>query len=86
MGKVHAYVANKLCCEMIRVLKDIGVDVLTLGPSDESELPFDYEGVDFLAMAILTGFESWFRKIDQRDWTTQPWYQRLFEFLQLLRG
>ena len=29
-GGVHADVANKLCWEMTRVLKDIGVDILTI--------------------------------------------------------
>lgn len=29
--RAHADVANKLCCELVRVLKDIGVDILSLG-------------------------------------------------------
>jgi hypothetical protein len=60
-GSVHIYsdVAKKLCCLMSRVLKDIGVDILALGPAMESEPPFDYEGVDCLATTVLAGLFSW---------------------------
>lgn len=70
---------------MVRVLKDIGVDVLTLGPIADLKSSVDCEGVDLLAIALLTGIEGWFNKLDQKDWTTQPWYQGFTEFLQLLR-
>ncbi|KAJ7232380.1 hypothetical protein C8J57DRAFT_1533103 [Mycena rebaudengoi] len=80
-GSVHAHVANKLGRGMVRLLKDIGVDVLTLGVTEES----DYEGLDFLAITILTGVSSWLRKLEQENWTLQPWYESFTGFLQLLR-
>ncbi|KAF7365847.1 High osmolarity signaling protein SHO1 [Mycena venus] len=86
MGKVHSYVANKLCCKMVQVLKDIGADILTLGPLDEPEPPFDYDGVDFLAAALLTGLSGWFQKLDQKYWTVQPWHEGFRDLLRLLRG
>jgi hypothetical protein len=69
---------------MNRVLKDIGVDILALGPAEESEQPFDYQGVDFLVTTILTGLLSWC-KLDLEDWPMQPWFDSFREFLQLLR-
>ncbi|KAF8159081.1 hypothetical protein K438DRAFT_326065 [Mycena galopus ATCC 62051] len=41
LGTIHSHIANKLCCRLVRVLKDIGVDIPALGPVDESENPFD---------------------------------------------
>ncbi|KAF7356156.1 Protein kinase domain-containing protein [Mycena venus] len=84
-GFVHAHVANKLCCEMVRVLKDMGVDVLTLGLTDESEAQFDYEGVDFLATSIVNGVSEWLNKLGPEEWTVQAWYESFTKFLQLLR-
>ncbi|KAF7328488.1 hypothetical protein MVEN_02535700 [Mycena venus] len=84
-GKIHSYVANRLCCEMVRLLKDIEVDVQTLGPIDESEPPFDYEGVDLLSTLILNGLLNWFSKLDKDDWGLQVWYESFKEFIQLLR-
>ncbi|KAF7335480.1 hypothetical protein MVEN_02201500 [Mycena venus] len=85
MGSIHAHVAKKLCCEMVRVLTDMGVDIPTLGPLDESESAVDYDGVDFLAARILNGFSSWFSKMDQEDWIMQPWYESFTGFVDLLR-
>ncbi|KAJ7825519.1 hypothetical protein B0H13DRAFT_1918609 [Mycena leptocephala] len=87
MGNVHSDVANKLCSEMVRILKDIGADILTLGPIDidESDPPFDYDGVDLLATAVLTGLLSWFRKLDKEHYA-QPWYDGFRKFLHILRG
>jgi hypothetical protein len=48
MGVVHSHVANRLYGEVVRVFKDIGVDILVSDPNDESESPFDYDGVDFI--------------------------------------
>jgi hypothetical protein len=70
---------------MSRVLKDIGVDILTLGPTEESEPTFDYDGVDFLATTVLTGLLSWLSKLDREDWPWQPWFDGFCEFVQLLR-
>jgi hypothetical protein len=70
---------------MIQVLKDIGVDILVLGPANESELPFDYDGVDFLSTTILTGLSNWLRKLDHASWPIQHWFGSFREFLQLLR-
>ncbi|KAJ7889233.1 hypothetical protein B0H13DRAFT_2532395 [Mycena leptocephala] len=60
---------------MVRILKDIGADILTLGPIDidESDPPFDYDGVDLLATAVLTGLLSWFSKLDEEYYALQPW-------------
>jgi hypothetical protein len=71
---------------MVRVLKDIGADILTLGPLDEPEPPFDYDGVDLLGAALLAGISSWFHQLDQEYWTTQPWRESFHDLLQLLRG
>jgi hypothetical protein len=70
---------------MSQVLKDIGVDILALGPAEESEPPFDYEGVDLLATTMLTGLLSWLGKLDCNDWPFQPWFEHCHEFVQLLR-
>jgi hypothetical protein len=52
---------------MVRVLKDIGVDIPSLGPIEASEAPLDYDGVDFFITTLLNGFSNWFGKIDQGD-------------------
>jgi hypothetical protein len=69
---------------MAWVLKDIGIDFLALCPTDGSE-SFDYDGVDFLAITLLTGFILWFDKSNRDEWSAQLWYQSFTEFLQLLR-
>ncbi|KAF7355863.1 hypothetical protein MVEN_00914900 [Mycena venus] len=84
-GRIHADVANKLCCELARILKDIGIDILALGYLDEEESPYDYEGVDLLATALLTGILDWFGKLDLEHWRTQPWHEAFYDLLQLLR-
>jgi len=85
MSNVHAHVANKLGLAMVRLLKDIGVDILTLGPIHESAPPFDYDGVDSLATTLLMGFSGWFRKLDQEEWSAQPWYDTFCQFARLLQ-
>jgi hypothetical protein len=70
---------------MTRVLKDIGVDIPVLGPANESEPPFDYDGVDFLAMTILIGLSNWLQKLDHVNWPIQHWFDSFREFLQLVR-
>ncbi|KAJ6447472.1 hypothetical protein C8R45DRAFT_1224883 [Mycena sanguinolenta] len=85
MAETRCYVVNKLCSKLVEVFKDIGVDILALGPIEESEAPFDYEGVDLLATNLLTGVLGWFNKLDQNDWAKQPWYGSFKEVLQLLR-
>ncbi|KAF8182815.1 hypothetical protein K438DRAFT_1153352 [Mycena galopus ATCC 62051] len=86
MESLHAHVANKICCRLVRVLKDIGVDILLLGPIDESKVPLDYDGLDILAIKVLSGISSWFAKIEQEDWSVQPWYESLTKVLQLLQA
>ncbi|KAJ7140146.1 Gti1/Pac2 family-domain-containing protein [Mycena filopes] len=87
MGTVQSLVAKKLCCEMVRALKDIGVDVLQLGSvQDDDDPPFDYDGLDFLAATMLVAFSRWFQKLDEQDRAHQPWYDPLREILQLLRA
>jgi hypothetical protein len=71
---------------MVRVLKDISIDI---HPSEEfprSEAPFDYDGVDVLADAILVGISSWLRQINPTEWPLQPWYFHLRQVVHLLRG
>ncbi|KAJ7889231.1 hypothetical protein B0H13DRAFT_2341574 [Mycena leptocephala] len=60
---------------MVHILKDIGADILTLGPIDidESDPPFDYDGVNLLATAVLTGLLNWFGKLDEEHYALQPW-------------
>jgi hypothetical protein len=70
---------------MSQVLKDIGVDILALGPAADSEPPFDYDGVDFLATTILTGLLNWFDKLNREDWPLQSWFGGFCDFVQLLR-
>jgi hypothetical protein len=70
---------------MNRVLKDIGVDILALGPAEELEPPFDYEGVDFLITTILAGLLHWLGKLGHEDWPIQPWFDGFREVVQLLR-
>ncbi|KAJ6480849.1 hypothetical protein C8R45DRAFT_1100433 [Mycena sanguinolenta] len=85
MAETRCYVVNKLCSKLVKIFKDIGVDILALGPNEESEPPFDYEGVDLLATNLLTGVLGWFNKLDPNDWTKQPWYGSFKEAVQLLR-
>lgn len=71
---------------MVRILKDIGVDTCTLGPiTEELDLPFDYDGVDFLARTVLSGISNWSANLPQDAWAQQPWYKGFHEFIQLLR-
>jgi hypothetical protein len=70
---------------MSQVLKDIGVDILALGPAEESEPPFDHQGVDFFATTILTGLLGWLGKLNCEDWSIQHWFGGFCQFLQLLR-
>jgi hypothetical protein len=86
MGSVHIDVARKLCAEMVRVLRDISIDILPSEESPRSEAPFDYDGVDVLAEAILVGISSWLRQINPTEWALQPWYRHLREVVHLLRG
>ncbi|KAJ7140135.1 hypothetical protein C8R46DRAFT_1135968, partial [Mycena filopes] len=86
VGNVHSNVAEKLCCQMIRALKDVGVDILQLGSLDETDPPFDYDGLDSLAATILVGLSSWFEKLDEKERPLQPWYNSLREILGLLRA
>jgi hypothetical protein len=73
---------------MVRILKDIGADILTLEPIDidESDPPFDYDGVDLLATAVLTGLLSWFSRLDEEHYALQLWYDEFRKFLHILRG
>lgn len=85
MDSVHSHIARKLFSRMVHVLKDIGIGSLTLGPADESEPRFDYEGVDLLATTILNGVVNWFGRLAPDDWAQQPWFEAFREFLGLLR-
>jgi hypothetical protein len=86
MGRLQSEVAGKLCCKMVQVFKDIGVDILALGPIvEEPNSPYDYGGVDFLATTMLSGISKWFAELHQECWTQQPWFKSFHEFLQLLR-
>ncbi|KAJ7824288.1 hypothetical protein B0H14DRAFT_1302083 [Mycena olivaceomarginata] len=83
LGCTHAQVAHKLCCRMVCVLKDIGVDIPSLGLIEEA--PVDYDGVDLLATTLLGGLSNWFGELDHKDWADQPWYGSFAQVLQLLR-
>ncbi|KAF7346920.1 hypothetical protein MVEN_01444300 [Mycena venus] len=85
MQGIHAHIANKLCHKMVRVLKDLGVDVLALGIIDEQEPPFDYDGVDFLGTCILNGVSGWLAQLEGEEWSAQPWYEKFIELVELLR-
>ncbi|KAF8149789.1 hypothetical protein K438DRAFT_2027313, partial [Mycena galopus ATCC 62051] len=86
MESVHAHVANRLCQQLVLVLKDIGVDIPVLGPIVESEVSFDYNGVDSLANILLEGMLGWFAQIDREDGSARPWFESFAKLLQLLRG
>ncbi|KAJ7824302.1 hypothetical protein B0H14DRAFT_3145736 [Mycena olivaceomarginata] len=83
LGHTHAQVAHKLCCRTVCVLKDIGVDIPSLGLIEEA--PVDHDGVDLLATTLLGGLSNWFGKLDRKDWVDQPWYGSFAQVLQLLR-
>jgi hypothetical protein len=68
---------------MVCVLKDIGVDIPSLGLIEEA--PVDYDGVGLLATTLLDGLSSWFHKVDRDHWAMQPWYESFTQVLQLLR-
>ncbi|KAJ6526322.1 hypothetical protein B0H19DRAFT_1385676 [Mycena capillaripes] len=84
-GVVHSEVVNKVCRKVVHILKDIGVDILILGPSEEPEPPFDYDGLDFLPLTILNGVTRWSYAIEHDDWLRKPWSEAFRELLQLLR-
>jgi hypothetical protein len=86
MGTVHTDVARKLCVEMVRVLRDISIDILPSEEFPRSEAPFDYDGVDLLADAILVGISSWLRQINPTKWPLHPWYLYFREVVHLVRG
>jgi hypothetical protein len=86
MGTVHTDVARKLCVEMVRVLRDISIDILPSEEFPRSEAPFDYDGVDLLADAILVGISSWLRQMNPTKWPLQPWYLYFREVVHLVRG
>ncbi|KAJ6540682.1 hypothetical protein B0H19DRAFT_1269226 [Mycena capillaripes] len=84
-GKIHSYIANKICSKLVQVLKDLGVEILTLGPGNKPEPPFDYEGVDSFATSTLTGISNWFSRLDRGDLPAQPYYATFCQVVQLLR-
>ncbi|KAJ7030161.1 hypothetical protein C8F04DRAFT_739166 [Mycena alexandri] len=86
MNSVHSLVAKKLCRELVRASTDIGVDVLELGSLEDPEPPFDYDGLDLLAVTVLVALSTWFGKLDAREQVLQPWYESLCELLRLLRA
>ncbi|KAF8182841.1 hypothetical protein K438DRAFT_1840021, partial [Mycena galopus ATCC 62051] len=66
--------------------RDIRIDIPLLGPIEEFEARFDYEGLDILATKVLSGISSWFTKIEQADWSVQRWYESFTKVLQLWRA
>ncbi|KAF7328218.1 High osmolarity signaling protein SHO1 [Mycena venus] len=85
LSSINTTIAHKMCREMVRVMKDLGVDILVLGVINEGEPEFDYEGIDFLATRILNGLSSWITKLEPEDWPAQPWYESFIGFIELLR-
>ncbi|KAJ6592523.1 hypothetical protein B0H19DRAFT_1055235 [Mycena capillaripes] len=57
----------------VSVLKDIGVGILALGPGNESELPFDYEGVNSFATSALVGISNWLSQVQREQSSAQLW-------------
>ncbi|KAF7343073.1 Mitogen-activated protein kinase [Mycena venus] len=68
---------NMLCLTMIRTLQD-------LEPAETGPSPFDYEGVDILADAILTRVSDRFEDLDPTDWRVELWYPNFCQVVQLL--
>ncbi|KAJ7834955.1 hypothetical protein B0H14DRAFT_3708770 [Mycena olivaceomarginata] len=84
LGHAHTLVADKLCCRMVWVLKDIGVDIPALGLIEEA--PVDYHGVDLLATALLGGsFKLGLINLTRGIGSSKPWYEGFAQVLQLLR-
>jgi hypothetical protein len=77
---------RKPCVEMVRIFRDISIDILPSEELPRSEAPFDYDGVDSLADAILVGISSWLRQMNPTKWPLQPWYLYFREGVRLLRG
>ncbi|KAJ6488804.1 hypothetical protein C8R45DRAFT_247748 [Mycena sanguinolenta] len=85
-GNIHSQVADKLLREMVGLLRDIiEVDVSRGDVGAESDPQFDYDGVDLLTGALLTGISGWFSNIDEKDRCKQSWHGSFAEFIQLLR-
>jgi hypothetical protein len=70
---------------MVGVLQDLRVDIDQLEDTTEPEAPSDYEGVDLLADAILTGISDWLRNMDAAKWRHQLWYGKFLDVVGLLR-
>ncbi|KAJ7200059.1 kinase-like domain-containing protein [Mycena rebaudengoi] len=71
-------VVNMLCLTIIRTLQD-------LEPAETGPPPFDYEGVDVLANAILTRVSDRFEELDSTDWRVELWFPNFCQVVQLLR-
>ncbi|KAJ7201142.1 hypothetical protein GGX14DRAFT_465941 [Mycena pura] len=86
-GRAHGEVAKKLCLAAIRVLKDIGADLIQppVPVPDDTSSPFDYEGTDLLIDTLLHGISCHFT-IAEDLWHIQPWFSSFAEVVQLLRG
>ncbi|KAJ7138241.1 hypothetical protein C8R44DRAFT_976045 [Mycena epipterygia] len=76
---LHCDVARKLCRRMVLVLQDFGVD--SQGKEDSPNQGFpDYEGVDLLAHAILSGLSLW--SLDLLH--NASWYEDFRRLVQML--
>jgi hypothetical protein len=73
----HA-VVNMLCLTIIRTLQD-------LEPAETGLSPFDYEGADIVANAVLTRVSDRFEELDSTDWRVELWYPNFCQVVQLLR-
>ncbi|KAJ7828966.1 hypothetical protein B0H13DRAFT_2436659 [Mycena leptocephala] len=82
---IYQEVARKICSTMVGVLQDLRVDIDQLEDTTEPEAPSDYEGVDLLADAILTGISDWLRNMDAAKWRHQLWYGKFLDVVGLLR-
>lgn len=77
-GPIHVAISTKILGRLILTLKDLGLD-----PVKESatEFYFDADGVDSLALSVLTGVLGWSTQTPK----TQYWYRDLTEVVQFLR-
>ncbi|KAF8182804.1 hypothetical protein K438DRAFT_1767237 [Mycena galopus ATCC 62051] len=66
LGTIHGHIANKLCCRLVRVLKDIGVDIPALGPVDESEIHLTTMVSTFLLPHYFTEFQAGLQKSNSK--------------------
>ncbi|KAJ7486446.1 hypothetical protein FB451DRAFT_1227311 [Mycena latifolia] len=79
-GPVHGAIMKKILIRLEFALRDLGLDAPEVDTA--SNLAADFEGVDFLAVTILTGICG----LDNPDIQMECWYDSLGKVVCLLRG